>query len=244
MQEENANQQKNGIDDARSHPTEDHSKLETPGAGGKPKPGQLAYSQLKGYVRSLALPAPISIGSLILAAFLIFPAYRGFTSARRILELEGQMGELQKTLDSQKARFVIMERELSQRDILLRQRQRTAMVSNEMGLLLSPLLSLEPKKRVMPDLINVTFSRADRAVLVFVPPKGNLEEVEVSILQGERLVWNQIVVMPKESAGDQSLLAFILTHSVLIDGKYQLVVEGNPTKRRVAIAQFDLSVES
>jgi hypothetical protein len=211
----------------------------------RPTPPASTFQIFKEWINSFILPPPVALGAIVLAAFLLFPAYRGLVSGRRINQLETQMKGLQQALEAERSHSTNLDRELSQRDFQLRQRQRSGTTADtSAGLFISPRLSLETKRKAQPDLISINFSQSDRAILVFSLPKMPLEEIEASILQEKRLVWNQVLPLPQGNLSDQSLVAFVLASSILPAGNYHLVVEGNPTKQRVALALFDLAVES
>jgi hypothetical protein len=195
------------------------------------------------WITGLVIPAPFTLSALVLAAFLIFPAFKGLTSGSVIRELEQKNGELQQMLDSAKSQRVRLERELSERDIRLSQRQPTSHEVGDSGLFISPLLFLESKKGRTPDLISINFSEAEQAILVFSLPRYQLQDLEISIYEDTRLVWNQSIGVPKDKLFNQNLVTFLLTRSSLGPGTYKITVEGNPTTRRVALNEFDLTIE-
>ena len=78
---------------------------------------------------------------------------------------------------------------------------------------------------------------------MFSLPKIPLDEIEASIIQEKKLVWNQILPLPQGNSSNPNLVAFVLVSTILPAGNYHLLVEGNPTKQRVALARFDLAVE-
>lgn len=203
----------------------------------------LIARDLKDWINTLVLPVPLSLAAIVLAAFLVFPAYRGLLSSGIITQLEGRIKELQQGLDTERAHSITLDRELAQRDIQLQQRQRSNVSSSEPGLFLSPLLSLEPRRSKVPDLISVSFAQSDRALLVFSLPKQALEEIEVNIFQEQRSIWNQILPVSPEDLSNQNFVTFVISNSILAPGKYQLRVDGNPSRQRISLAQFDLSVE-
>jgi hypothetical protein len=210
-----------------------------------PTPPASAFQIFKDWINSFILPPPVALGAIILAAFLLFPAYRGLVSGQKINQLETQINGLQQALEAERSHSSNLDRELSQRDFQLRQRQRSGITADTgVGLFVSPPLSLEPKRKAQPDLISINFTQSDRAILVFSLPKMPLEEIEASILQEKRLVWNQILPLPPGNLSNQNLIAFVLASAILPAGNYHLVVEGNPTRQRVALARFDLAVES
>ena len=233
-----------------NHPSDEKSSLSLPGGQKGGSKGELFLDELflvarrlKDWINTLVFPASLSLAAIVLAAFLVFPDYRGLISGGIIAQLEGQIKELQRGLDAEKARSITLDRELAQRDIQLQQRQRPNVPSSNLGLFISPLLSLEPKRSKLPDLITVSFAQSDRALLVFSLPKQPLEEIEVSIFQEQRLIWNQILPVSQEDLSNQNLVAFVISNAILLPGTYQLRVDGNPTKQRISLAQFDLSVE-
>jgi hypothetical protein len=203
-----------------------------------------AFQILKDWTNTVVLPPALALGAIVLAAFLLFPAYRGLVSGRRINQLEVQISGLQQALEAERSHSSKLDRELSQREFQLRQRQRSGTTADTgVGLFISPLVSLEPRRKTQPDLISINFTQSDRAILVFSLPKIPLEEIEANIFQEKRLVWNQIIPLPQGNPSNQNLVAFVLASAILPAGNYRLLVEGNPTKQRVALAQFDLAVE-
>jgi len=137
-----------------------------------------------------------------------------------------------------------LERELAGRDLLLTQRQRQGSVDTGSGLYLSPLLYLDARKSKAPDLINIDFTQAEQAILVFSLPKLELHDVEVSIYQETRLVWNQSLVVPQQKLFGENLVTFLLKSSAVGKGNYRMTVQGNPTGQRVELKQFDMTIES
>jgi len=219
------------------------SRLPDAGKGGSKDQLSLIARSLKDWTSTLILPAPLSLAAIVLAAFLVFPAYRGLVSAGMITQLEGQIKELQQELDIEKTRSVRLDRELAQRDMQLQQHQRPNVSSSPLGLFFSPLLPLEPRRSKVPDLINVSFTQSDCALLVFSLPKRAPEEIEVNIFQQQRLVWNQILPISSGNLSNHTFVTFFMGNSMLLPGTYQLRVDKNPTKQRVPLTQFDLSVE-
>jgi hypothetical protein len=207
-------------------------------------PPASAFQIFRDWINSFILPPPLALGAIVLAAFLLFPAYRGLVSGRRINQLGTEINGLQQALEAERGHSSNLDRELSQREFQLRQRQRSGITADAVaGLFISPLLSLETKRKAQPDLISINFTQSDRAILVFSLPKIPLDEIEASIMQEKKLVWNQILPLPQGNPSDQNLVAFVLASAILPAGNYHLLVEGNPTKQRVALARFDLAVE-
>jgi hypothetical protein len=189
-------------------------------------------------------PVPVTLAALVFAAFLLFPAYKGLTSGSTIRQLEDRNQELQKEKDAVQIRAIGLERDLAGRDLQLTQRQRQGSVDTGSGLYLSPLLYLEGRKSKAPDLINIDFTQADQAILVFSLPKLELQEIEVSIFQETRLVWNQSLAIPQQKLFGENLVTFLLKSSALGKGNYRMTVQGNPTGQRVDLSQFDITIES
>jgi hypothetical protein len=198
-------------------------------------------ARLKNWLSSLNLPPAVSVAALILAAFLIFPAYWGLVSGRTIRQLRAQIDALQKSLKAARDHSLSLDLELSQRNIQLLQRQ-GPLSDSDSGLFVSPLVSLEPQKSKLPDLIRISFAHSDQAVLVFYPPTRQIEEIEVKIFQGQRLVWSQILPYTSGSAASPNLVTLILSSYALPSGNYQLNLDGNPAKQRMNLAQFDMTV--
>ena len=199
---------------------------------------------LKAWMATVIIPVPVTLGALVFTAFLLFPAYKGLTSGSTIRQLEETNQELQRQKDAGQIRVIGLERELAGRDLLLTQRQRQGGVDTGSGLYLSPLLDLDGRKSKAPDLINIDFTQADQAILVFSLPKLELRDVEVSIYQETRLVWNQSLVIPQQKLFGENLVTFLLKSSAVGKGNYRMTVQGNPTGKRVELKQFDITIES
>ncbi len=218
-----------------------HGATETSGS----TPALLSVMQfLKRWVTSLAIPTEVTLGALVLAAFLIFPAYKGLRSGSAIRQLEGTNQELQQKLSSAASRTILLERTLSERDIQLTQRQQLGRVDTGSGLYISPLLFLESKESSTPDLISIDFAQADQAILVFSIPRTELREVEISVYQETRLAWTQTIGIPEQKLFNENLVSLLLTRSALGAGTYRMIVEGNARGQRVKLNQFDLSITS
>jgi len=210
----------------------------------KPEPIKTPLELLKAWMATLVIPVPVTLGALVFAAFLLFPAYKGLTSGSTIRQLEQTNQEFQRQKDATQIRAIGLERELAGRDLQLTQRQRQGGVDTGSGLYLSPLLYLDGRKSRAPDLINIDFTQTDQAILVFSLPKLELQEVEVSIYQETRLVWNQSVAIPQQKLFGENLITFLLKSSALGKGNYRMTVQGNPTGQRVDLSQFDITIES
>jgi len=198
---------------------------------------------LKVWMATLAIPVPFTFGALVLAAFLLFPAYKGLTSGSTIRQLQQANQELQKQKDAIQIRAIGLEREVAGRDLQLTQRQRAGTETGS-GLYLSPLFYLDGKNPKTRDLINIDFTQADHAILVFSLPKLELQEVEVSIYQEARLVWNQTLALPKQKLFGENLVTLFLKGAALGKGNYRMTFQGNPTAQRVDLSEFDITIES
>jgi hypothetical protein len=208
------------------------------------EPVKTPLELLKDWMATVVIPVPVTLAALVFAAFLMFPAYKGLTSGSTIRELEQTNQQLQKQNDASQIRAIGLERELAGRDLLLTQRQRQGDVDLGSGLYLSPLLYLDGRKSRAPDLISIDFTQAEQAILVFSLPKVELQEVEVSIYQETRLVWNQSLAIPKQKLFGENLVTFLLKSSAVGKGNYRMTVQGNPTGQRVDLNQFDITIES
>ena len=208
------------------------------------EPVKTPLELLKAWMATLIIPVPVTLGALVFAAFLLFPAYKGLTSGSTIRQLEQTNQELHRQKDAAQIRAIGLERELAGRDLQLTQRQRPGGVDTGSGLYLSPLLYLDGRKSKAPDLINIDFTQSEQAILVFSLPKLELQEVEVSIYQETRLVWNQSLAIPQQKLFGENLVTFLLKGSALGKGNYRMTVQGNPTGQRVDLSQFDLTIES
>ena len=210
----------------------------------KDEPVATPLELLKAWMATVVIPVPVTLGALVFAAFLFFPAYKGLTSGSTIHQLDQTNQELQRQIDAAKIRMIGLERELAGRDLLLTQRQRPVGVGVDTGsgLYLSPLLYLDGRKSKAPDLINIDFTQADQAILVFSLPKLELRDLEVSIYQDTQLVWNQSLVIPQQKLFGENLVTFLLKSSAVGKGNYRMIVLGNPTGKRVELSQFDITI--
>jgi len=208
------------------------------------KAEQTPLELLKAWIATLVIPVPVTLGALVLAAFLLYPAYKGLTSGSTILQLEQANQDLQTQKDAANIRAIGLERKLAERDLQLTQRQRQGGVDTGSGLYLSPLLYLEGRKSRAPDLISIDFTQAEQAILVFSLPKIELREVEVSIYEETRLVWNQSLAIPQQKLFGENLVTFLLKSSAVGKGHYRMTVQGNPTGQRIELNQFDVTIES
>jgi hypothetical protein len=213
-------------------------------SGVKADPAKTLLELLRAWMATVIIPVPVTLGALVFAAFLLFPAYKGLTSGSTIRQLEEANQALQKERDAAQTRAIVLERDLQGRDLQLTQRQRQGGVDTGSGLYLAPLLFLDGKKSRAPDLISIDFTQAEQAILVFSLPKLELQEVEVSIYQETRLVWNQSLAIPQQKLFGENLVAFLLKSSALGKGNYRMTVEGNPAGQRVELSQFDITIES
>ena len=210
----------------------------------QPEAQKTPLDLLKAWLATVVIPVPLTLGALVLAAFLLFPAYKGLTSGSVILQLRQANEELQRQKEAIQTRTIELERELAGRDLQLTQRQRQGAVDTGSGLYLSPLFYLDGRKSRTPDLINIDFTQADQAILVFSLPKLELKEVEISIYQETRLVWNQSLALPQQKLFGENLVTLLLKGAALEKGNYRMTVQGNPTGQRVDLSQFDLTIES
>jgi hypothetical protein len=216
----------------------------TQGSAVQAEPVKTPLEQLQAWISTLVIPVPVTLGALVFAAFLVFPAYKGLTSGSIIRQLEQTSQDLQKQKDATQIRAIGLERELAVRDLQLTQRQRQGEVDTGSGLYLSPLLYLDGRKSKAPDLINIDFRQAEQAILVFALPKVQLQEVEVSIYQETRLVWSQSIAVPQQKLFGENLVSFLLKSSAVGKGTYRMTLQGNPTGHRVELSQFDITIES
>ena len=216
----------------------------TPHSQMKDEPVATPLEALKAWMATVVIPVPITLGALVFAAFLLFPAYKGLTSGSTIHQLEQTSQELQRQIDAAKIRVIGLERDLAGRDLQLTQRQRPVGVDTGSGLYLSPLLYVGGRKSKAPDLINIDFTQANQAILVFSLPKMELRDLEVSIYHETQLVWNQSLVIPQQKLFGENLVTFLLTSSAVGKGNYRMTLQGNPTGKRVDLGQFDITIES
>lgn len=201
-------------------------------------------AQLRLWMAGLVISTELALGALVFAAFLLFPAYKGLRSGSTIHRLEQANQELGQQLTSAASRRIQLERTLSERDIQLTQRRQLPRVDSGSGLYVSPLLFLESKKPGTPDLINIDFSQAEQAILVFSLPRSQLQAVEISIHQESRLAWTQTISIPQQKLFNENLLTLLLTRSDLGAGTYRMTVEGDANGQRVNLNQFDLTIAS
>jgi hypothetical protein len=227
--------------DQQSQPIEPEIAVKQPVVP-RASPIAATLTRLESWLHSQGLPAPGTLAAVVLAGFLIFPAYRGLVSGGTIRRLREEISDLKQALKASKARSDSLTLELSQQNLQLLQRDspRGEMGS---GLFVSPLVSLERTHSTLPDLIRISFAHSKQAVLVFHPTALQVEEIEARIFQGGRLVWNQILPYSSGTPASPSVVTLILSDSVLSPGNYQLDLTGNPSKQRTNLVLFDLTVE-
>ena len=63
----------------------------------KDEPVATPLELLKAWMATVVIPVPVTLGALVFAAFLLFPAYKGLTSGSTIRQLEQTNQELAKT---------------------------------------------------------------------------------------------------------------------------------------------------
>jgi hypothetical protein len=203
--------------------------------------GGNAMLQLKEWLATTLIPTPISLGAIVLAAFLVFPAIKGLTSTSSVRHLEQSNSDLQRQLTALRSETTRLQRELSEREVRLSQRTHVQRAI-EGGIFISPLLSLQSQKARVPDLITIDFSQSDEAILVFSLPNYPLDEIEIDIYQEGNLLWNQSIAIPADRLLSQNLVSFLLTRPSVRPGSYRLRVDGNPAGKRIELNQFDLTI--
>src|SRR5688572_10836990 len=62
------------------------------------EPVKAPLKLLKAWMATLVIPVPVTLGALVFAAFLVFPAYKGLTSGSTIRQLEQAHQELKKEI--------------------------------------------------------------------------------------------------------------------------------------------------
>ena len=105
----------------------------TPPSKIKDEPVATPLELLKAWMATVVIPVPVTLGALVFAAFLLFPAYKGLTSGSTIHQLEQTSQELQRQIDAAKIRMIGLERELAGRDLQLTQRQRPVRSGHRLG---------------------------------------------------------------------------------------------------------------
>jgi len=184
----------------------------------------------------------LSIGAILVATFLVFPAYKGFTSGREIHLLKEEVGSANQALSLTRAQVSKLENDLY-RVGLLGQGRVGNHPSSGIGLFITPILSLEQKKSELPDLIQVDFRNSEESVLAFDLSRLNIEELQISILREGNLVWLRTIPIPPKTMFVQDLVTFVLTRDILSAGAYKIKVDGNPSKEVKVLAEFDLTID-
>ncbi len=194
------------------------------------------------FLRGIAISPWASLGVILLAAFLLFPAYKGFTSGREIRHLREELGSANESLSLSRTLVSKLENDLYR--VGLQGRGRVGEhPSAGLGLLVSPVLSLEPKKSGLPDLIHIDFRNNEESVLAFDLTPFNFEELQVSITQERNLVWIQTISVPSKRLYGQNLVTFVLTREALSAGEYKIKLDGNPSREIKRLGEFDLTIE-
>ena len=117
-------------------------------------------------LQGMAISPWASLGAILLAAFLVFPAYKGFTSGREIQRLREELGSSNQSLSQSKTLVSKLENDLYRVGLQGQGRVGEHPVAG-LGLLISPVLSLEHKKSGLPDLIHIDFRNNEESVLAF-----------------------------------------------------------------------------
>jgi hypothetical protein len=192
--------------------------------------------------RGMAFPQWLSLGAILVAAFLVFPAYKGFVSGREIQRLKEEAGSANQALSLSRTQVSKLENDLYRVGVLGQGRVGDHLARG-LGLYISPILSLEQKKSELPDLIHINFRNNEESVLAFDPSRLNVEELQVRIFREGNLVWLQTISIPPKTLLVQDLVTFALTRDTLDAGEYQIKVDGNPSKEIKRLAEFDLTIE-
>jgi len=193
--------------------------------------------------KELVIPSWISLAAVILAGFLIFPAYKGFISGKERGQLDKQLKSANQSLALSRAQIAKLENEIYQVGLQGQGRRLGDHLARGLGLFVSPLLSLEQKKSGLPDLIHINFSQKEEAVLAFEVGRVNVEELQMSIFQKGNLVWLQTVPIPARTLLNQNLITFVLSRDTLGPGEYRIRVDGNPSREKKPVSEFDLWIE-
>lgn len=193
-------------------------------------------------LRGIAISPWASIGAILLAAFLLFPAYKGFTSGREIQRLREELGSANESLSLSKRLVSKLENDLYRVGLQIQGRLGEHPPVG-LGLLVSPVLSLEQKKSGLPDLIHIDFRNNQESILGFDLTPFNIEELQVSIMQKKELVWIQTISVPPKTLYGQNLVTFVLTREALSAGEYKIKLDGNPSREIKRLGEFDLAIE-
>ena len=201
-----------------------------------------AESDKLAFLKGIAISPWASLGAILLATFLLFPAYKGFTSGREIQRLKEDLGSANESLSLSRTLVSKLENDLYR--VGLQGRGRVGEhPSAGLGLLVSPVLSLEQKKSGLPDLIHIDFRNNEESVLAFDLTPFNFEELQVSITQERNLVWIQSISVPPKTLYGQNLVTFVLTREALSAGDYKIKLDGNPSREIKRLGEFDLTIE-
>ncbi|MEW5978086.1 MAG: hypothetical protein AB1898_20005 [Acidobacteriota bacterium] len=200
-------------------------------------------SFVRTWLATTTFPAWLTLSACVIAAFLVWPAYRGFSSASTLVHLQDRIRELEESLGGEKKRWIELDRKLAERDLLLTQRQQATTTAPGISIYLAPLLSPDRATGTLRDLIQVSFAFSDHAMLALSLPAKKFVDADIRILQAEQTIWSQKVDLASETMGGDTLAVLDLTSSALRSGEYQLVVDGNLGTQPVAIARYDLLVE-
>jgi len=193
--------------------------------------------------QKIAIPKWLSLAAILLAAFLFFPAYKGFTSGREIRSLKEESANSNHALSLSRAQITKLENDLYQVGFQGRGRRVGDRLARGLGLFVSPVLSLEQKNSRLPDLIHIDFRNKEEAVLAFELTRFNIEELQMSIFQEGNLVWLQTILIPPKTLFVQNLVTFVLSRDTLAAGEYRIKIEGNPSRVIKPVGEFDLTVE-
>lgn len=193
-------------------------------------------------VDRIGFPPWLSLGAILVAAFLVFPAYKGFTSGREIQRLKEEVENANRSLSLSRTQIAKLENDLY-RVGLLRQGRGADLPDKGLGLFISPILSLEQKKSELPDLIQIDFRNNEDSVLAFELSRLDVEELQISILRDGNLIWLQTIRVPPKTLFVQDLVTFVLNRDRFDSGKYKIAIDGNPSRNIRRLAEFDLTIK-
>lgn len=193
-------------------------------------------------IQGMVISPWVSLGAILLAAFLVYPAYQGFNSGRKIQRLREELGSSNQSLSLSKSLISKLETDLYRVGLQGQGRVGEHPVAG-LGLLISPILSLEHKKSGLPDLIHIDFRNKEESVLAFDLTPFHFEELQVSITQEKNLVWIQTISVPPKTLFGENLVTFVLTREALSAGEYKIKMDGNPSREIKRVGEFDLTIE-
>ncbi|MFN8008190.1 MAG: hypothetical protein U0V70_14435 [Terriglobia bacterium] len=197
----------------------------------------------KSWAQGLTVPLWLSLSAIVLSAFLAFPAVKGFTLGRETGRLKEEIKQLQGSLLLVQAQGLKPDQAVAHFGSQNVEGEPGFDGARGVGLFVSPILPLEPKKAELPDLIQIDFRNKADAVLAFDGTRFNFTEVRLSLFQEGNVVWSQTLAMPRKTLFVQNVMTFVLNQEAMAKGDYRIRIEGDPSRGGKTLGEYDLRIE-